>query len=141
MLAIVALGLASAFVTAPVAGAIITDPTTGSGGSGSGGSGSGSSSETCTLFAGQPIVSGDIVYGYGGREGCTTVRTVTVLLRQDISFWPDRTLDIDSDTDDNLTLTVAESCAGHKGGMRVFIETRTNTGGKFQSPRTSWWCP
>ena len=51
------------------------------------------SSSLCELYALQPVVDGNTVIGRGGRQGCTSIRTVTVVLRQDIAWAPDRTLD------------------------------------------------
>ena len=130
-LAAAALVVSSLLATMPVAGAIVVSDADES---------ATTSSSSCELYALQPVVDGNTVIGRGGRQGCTSVRTVTVLLRQDIAWWPDRTLDTAQKTGDNVHLTVSHMCEGHTGAMRVFVETRNGTGGKVQSARTNFYC-
>jgi len=93
----------------------------------------------CRLFADDPVWdSGDLV-GVGGRIGCTSIRTVTVRLRQDRPWWPDRTLAYDTETDSHVILEARHDCTGNTD-MKVFTETLTNTGGKTQSGRLLTAC-
>ena len=52
-------------------------------------SAAGASSSSCYLYADTPTwESYSVLAGEGGRLGCSTTRTVTVLLRQDRPWWP-----------------------------------------------------
>ena len=69
----------------------------------------------------------------GGRINCSTTRTVTLRIRQDRPWWPDRTLATSAPkTGTNVFLVVREHCTGNSD-MKVFAEVLTNTGGKMQS--------
>jgi hypothetical protein len=92
---------------------------------------------SCVLFAEKPTLNIPSVAGTGGREGCVSTRTVTVRLREDRRWWPDRTLVEKTATGSNVLLTAAKSCVGEQG-KQLYTETRTNTGGKVQSPRVSF---
>ena len=129
----VALVVSSLVATMPVAEALVVSD-------GDANESAATSSSSCELYALQPVVDGNTVIGRGGRQGCTSIRTVTVVLRQDIAWAPDRTLDTAQKRGDNVHLTVSHMCEGHTGGMRVFVETRNGTGGKVQSPRTTFDC-
>jgi hypothetical protein len=97
--------------------------------------------QACHLFAEPPVLDAGVVYGIGGRAECvSTRRDVTVRLREDRSFWPDRTLGQETEPDAlNVTLTAVWDCEGHESAT-VFTETLTNTGGKTQSARRGITC-
>ncbi len=98
-----------------------------------------SAGSDCRLFADGPVWdSGDLV-GVGGRIGCASTRTVTVRLRQDRPWLPDRTLAEVTKTGSNVTLEARHHCTGNTD-MKVFTETRTNTGGNTQSGRLLTTC-
>ena len=95
----------------------------------------------CRLFADDPYWDGaGHVVATGGRIGCGSIRTVTVVLRQDRPWLPDRTLASDTDTRAVVILDAKKYCAGGDDDMKVFTETRTNTGGKVQSGRLLTTC-
>ncbi len=100
------------------------------------------SASDCRLFADDPFWDGNgYMVGSGGRVGCvSTTRTVTVLLRQDVPWWPDRTLAEVTKTGMTVLLDAKKYCAGGDDDMWVFTETRTNTGGKVQSGRILTTC-
>ena len=93
------------------------------------------SSSSCRLYADTPIwESASVLAGEGGRLGCASTRTVTVRLRQDRPWWPDRTLAQVSKTGVNVILVARAYCTGDSD-MKVFTETLNGTGGKVQSGR------
>lgn len=93
------------------------------------------SSSSCRLYADTPIwESSSVLAGEGGRLGCASTRTVTVRLRQDRPWWPDRTLAQVSKTGVNVILVARAYCTGDSD-MKVFTETLNGTGGKVQSGR------
>lgn len=95
----------------------------------------------CQLFADDPYWDGGgYLVGTGGRIYCSSIRTVTVLLRQDRPWWPDRTLAEVTKTGSVVILDAKKYCAGGDNDMKVFTETRTNTGGKIQSGRILTTC-
>lgn len=95
----------------------------------------------CQLFADVPFWDGGgNLVGVGGRIYCSSIRTVTVLLRQDRPWWPDRTLATSpSRTGTTVILEARRYCTGNSD-MKVYTETRTNTGGKVQSGRLLTSC-
>ena len=100
----------------------------------------GSSAATCRLYADVPVwESSTVLAGEGARFSCTTSRTVTVLLRQDRPWLPDRTLAEVSKTGRIVFLTARRHCTSGDA-MKVYTETRTNTGGKVQSGRLLTAC-
>jgi hypothetical protein len=91
----------------------------------------------CAIWAVAPVVDYGAVYGVGVRSDCVQSRTITVSLREDRTFWPDRTLASTTKTGVvNANIHVAWSCAGHQGKW-VFTEIKTSAGGSAQSTRTS----
>jgi hypothetical protein len=98
------------------------------------------SSTSCYLYADTPTwESYSVLAGEGGRLGCSTTRTVTVRLRQDRPWWPDRTLAEVSKTGTNVILVARRYCTGNSD-MKVFTETLNGTGGKVQSGRVLVSC-
>lgn len=95
----------------------------------------------CHLFAETPVLSTGYVYGVGGRAGCvSTYRTVTVRIRKDIAFWPDKTLaEVTEPNVLNIRLAAIWDCYTGESAT-VFTETLNNTGGKVQSSRTWIYC-
>jgi hypothetical protein len=99
-----------------------------------------SAGSSCRLFADDPVWDGGYLVGVGGRIGCTSIRTVTVRLRQDRPWRPDRTLAESSPkTGSTVILEARRYCTGNTD-MKVFTETLTNTGGKTQSGRLLTSC-
>jgi hypothetical protein len=93
----------------------------------------------CQLWAEVPIWDGDYLVGVGARVNCSGTRTLTVVLRQDRPWLPDRTLAEETKTGTNLYLAARHHCTGWKP-MKVFTEIRTSAGGKAQSGRLLTWC-
>jgi hypothetical protein len=99
-----------------------------------------SSMAGCRLAADAPAwESYSVLAGEGGRINCITPRTVTVLLRQDRPWLPDRTLAQVRRTGTHVEIVVRRHCTGN-AHMKIYTETRTNTGGKVQSGRLHAWC-
>jgi hypothetical protein len=91
----------------------------------------------CAIWAVAPVLDSGAVYGVGVRSDCVQSRTITVSLREDRTFWPDRTLASTTKTDVvNANIHVNWSCSGHQS-KRVFTEIKTSAGGSAQSTRTS----
>jgi hypothetical protein len=97
---------------------------------------------SCQLYALTPFEDSGTLVGVGGRSGCvSTYRDVTVRIREDISFWPDRTVAEKTVQNAlNVEITVAwEDCPFGDGGD-FFVETLNGTGGKVQSQRFDFTC-
>jgi hypothetical protein len=93
----------------------------------------------CQLFADTPFWDGGYLVGSGGRINCGSTRTVTVLLRRDRPWLPDVTLAEVTKTGTTVFLAARRYCTGNTD-MKVYTETRTNTGGKVQSGRLLTSC-
>jgi hypothetical protein len=95
---------------------------------------------SCSLYADAPTwESYSVLAGEGGRINCGSTRTVTVRLRQDRPWWPDRTLAEVSKTGTNVILVARRYCTRNTD-MKVFTETLNGTGGKVQSGRVLVSC-
>jgi hypothetical protein len=91
----------------------------------------------CAIWAEAPVVDYGTVYGLGVRSDCVQSRTITVSIREDRAFWPDRTLASTTKTGVvNANIHVAWRCSGFQD-KRVFTEIKTSAGGSAQSNRTS----
>jgi len=101
---------------------------------------------SCDISADTPTIefdSNDIgtIVGTGHRE-CTTSTpaTITVRLRKDIRWWPDKTLASITVTGSTIHQSVAYRCTG-RGSQTVFTEIIVKTGSgtqKAQSARRSF---
>ena len=114
----VALGLATSAI-----GAAVPAPTAAAG---------------CTLYAEQPYYNGAI-NGWGHWYGCSSTAKVTVVLRQDIRWWPDKTLDSRTGIGRAGSLLVTRACGNNFNPIKVFVEVRYGTQ-KVQSPRAILPC-
>ena len=96
----------------------------------------GAAAPPCQLWVDAPYwESSDVLAAEGGRINCSSTRTVTLRIRQDRPWWPDRTLATSAPkTGTNVFLVVRAHCKGNSD-MKVFAEVLTNTGGKMQSGR------
>ena len=88
---------------------------------------------TCTLYAEQPTYNGSI-NGLGSWSGCPATANVTVVLRQDRSWWPDTTLRSASGTGSNGSKLLVYPCGARFDPIKVFVEVRYGSQ-KKQSPR------
>jgi hypothetical protein len=93
---------------------------------------------TCTLYAEQPYYNGAI-NGWGHWWNCPSTAKVTIVLRQDIRWWPDRTLDSDVGYGGSGSLLVGRACGNHFDPIKVFVEVRYGSQ-KVQSPRAILPC-
>lgn len=101
-------------------------------------------SPTCQLLAGIPVASdsptgpGGQALGSGARASqCIDTATLTVQLREDISFWPDKTLKIKSQSGRDIFIELLWECPRNGAGVNVFTETHSSLGGTVQSRRTN----
>lgn len=78
----------------------------------------------CQLFAEPPEFINASITGMGSWAGCSASTSITVVLRHDRSWWPDRTLASKSGTGGAGSLTVAYPCGNDFEPIKVFIETR-----------------
>jgi len=96
----------------------------------------------CAAFAQAPeyIFEQNLLWAAGGRNGCSEIADVEVLIREDIPFWPDRTLTSGWGQGlANPIVRVDAPCSPFGGPIKVYTETRTSQGQKVQSAR--WWAP
>lgn len=101
----------------------------------------------CRLFVEQPTDTWfpgqvqNVITGWGGREGGCSSETsrVTVRLRQDRPWWPDRTLAQETSSSAFVSLEVRYLCDDNNE-MKIFTETLTSSGQKVQSPRLYTYC-
>ncbi len=92
----------------------------------------------CDIWAEAPILAlsqpGVGVISGRGRRECTgtgvTTAKVTVRLRQDRSFWPDRNLASQTNTGTDVDATVRYECHG-TGTQRVFTEVVVDLGRRW----------
>ncbi len=110
---------------APVAGAIGDAPVA-------------SAAPACRLYAEQPTYNGSI-NGTGSWSNCPANATVTVVLRNDRSWWPDQTLASRSGTGSFGSRTTVYACGNHFDPIKVFVEVRYGSQ-KVQSPRSILPC-
>ena len=90
----------------------------------------------CDLVAEAPVVNHAerMIVGIGSRgDGCTTNGEITVVLRVDRRFWPDKTLAIKTGSGINFRISAIYMCKG-RGSQQVFTEVRA-PGKKVQSKR------
>jgi hypothetical protein len=88
----------------------------------------------CTLQAYQPYWSSGYLFGSGSWSGCPANASITVVLRQDIAWWPDRTLASGKKTGAGGTIGLSYPCGTDYDPIKVFIETRYGSR-KVQSAR------
>lgn len=104
----------------------------------------------CQLYVEQPTdtwyfpgqLDPNIITGGGGRDtgACGSEdSTVTVRLRQDRPWQPDRTLAEKTSSDGFVNLQVTYVC-DDDDEMKIFTETLTSDGDKVQSPRLYTYC-
>jgi hypothetical protein len=93
----------------------------------------------CTLYAEQPYWSTGAIYGFGSWNGCPASAGVTVVLRHDRSWWPDRTLASGSGSGPYGGVAVSYPCGTDYDPIKVFIEVRYGSM-KVQSPRATLPC-
>jgi hypothetical protein len=96
----------------------------------------------CNIYA-HPVqldfADGKLI-GRGGRADCETQVTIRVRMREDRSWWPDRTLQERSQTGVNMEIELWHPCNPFLGNMKVFTETIVEgTGQKTSSAR--WVVP
>jgi len=95
-------------------------------------------SAACTLYAEQPIYNGSI-NGSGYWSGCPATAKVTVVLREDRKWWPDRTLRSASGTGSSGSKLLVYPCGTDFDPIKVFVEVRYGSL-KKQSPRAVLPC-
>lgn len=78
----------------------------------------------CTLYAAQPYWSSGYLFGGGSWSGCPANASITVVLRQDISWWPDRTLASGSKSGSSGWIDLSYPCGTDFDPIKVFVETR-----------------
>jgi hypothetical protein len=93
----------------------------------------------CTLYAEKPYWSTGAIFGFGSWNGCPTSAGVTVVLRHDRSFWPDRTLASRSGSGPYGGVAVSYPCGTDYDPIKVFIEVRYGSQ-KVQSARATLPC-
>lgn len=93
----------------------------------------------CTLFAEQPYWAAGAIYGAASWSGCPASAGITVVLRHDRSWWPDRTLASRSGSGSFGSIQVSYPCGTDFDPIKVFIEIRYG-GAKVQSPRAVLPC-
>ena len=93
----------------------------------------------CSLYAERPEYIGAAINGWGHWSGCPTSAKVSIVLRQDRSWWPDRTLASTSGSGSFGSRVVAYACGTDFDPIKVFVEVRYN-GQKAQSPRAVLPC-
>ena len=93
----------------------------------------------CSLYAERPEYIGAAINGWGHWSGCPTSAKVSIVLRQDRSWWPDRTLASTSGSGSFGSRVVAYACGNDFDPIKVFVEVRYN-GQKAQSPRAVLPC-
>ena len=92
----------------------------------------------CSLYAEQPEYNGSI-NGWGHWSNCPSSAKVTVVLRQDRKWWPDKTLTSASGTGSHGSRLLVYGCGNHFDPIKVFVETRYGDK-KVQSPRSVLPC-
>jgi hypothetical protein len=98
-----------------------------------------SAATTCHLYAEQPYWTNATISGQGSWSGCAASTTVTVVLRQDRPWWPDRTLASRLGTGATGARQVSYPCGLDFDPIKVFIEVRQGSN-KVQSPRATLPC-
>ena len=93
---------------------------------------------SCTLYAEQPYYNGAI-NGWGHWYGCPSTAKVTVVLRQDRRWWPDKTLDDAVGYGSNGSAFVGYACGNRFDPIKVFVEVRYGSQ-KVQSARSILPC-
>ncbi len=92
----------------------------------------------CRLSAEQPQYNGAIS-GLGSWSNCATNAKVTVLLREDVRFWTDKTLVSKSRTGSSGSLSLLRACGNRFDPIKVYVEVRAGNK-KVQSPRAILPC-
>lgn len=88
----------------------------------------------CALTANTPVkVSGTQMRSYGGRGNCTNSATVTVMLKRDISGWPDSIVNSEKRT--NVTNAYWNVYGNGAYGSKYYTQTDSSTGATLQSSR------
>lgn len=88
----------------------------------------------CQLYPSPPEWYAASIFGSGWWFDCAAGSTVTVLLRQDRPWWPDRTLRSSSGSGSSGGIDLSYPCLTDFDPIRVYIEVR-NGSQKVQSPR------
>jgi hypothetical protein len=94
---------------------------------------------TCQLFAAQPVYQNVSILVGGSWSGCPAGTRITVVLREDVSFWPDRTLRSSTGSGASGSLPLAYPCGNQFDPIKVFTETRLGDR-HVQSPRSVLPC-
>ncbi len=93
---------------------------------------------TCALYAGQPVYNGSI-NGGGSWAGCPPDAKITVVLREDVRFWPDNTLRSATAHGSQGSKLLVYACGNRFDPIKVFIEVRFGSR-HVQSPRSILPC-
>ena len=96
----------------------------------------------CEIYAYPPTESSSVgVFGEGCREGCVQDRTITVVLRRDVSGGFDETLgeETQSGIVNGCVTAYWQDCHFPESAL-AFTEIRTSAGGKAQSDRAVVHC-
>ena len=93
----------------------------------------------CTLWSERPEWVNATILGRGSWYNCPSGTSVTVVLRHDRSWWPDRTLASRSGSGSSGSLLTAYACGTDFDPIKVFVETRA-VGRKVQSERAILPC-
>lgn len=94
----------------------------------------------CVIWADAPVEDNGHIRGTAHRERCAQDRTVTVRIREDISWLPDRTVEERTwQGVVNDDFTVGWDCPEGRSG-KFFTEILTNAGGKSSSSRRVLHC-
>jgi hypothetical protein len=93
---------------------------------------------TCSLWAEQPYYNGAI-NGWGHFYGCPSGAKITVVLRQDRRWWPDKTLDTKYGYGPAGSVLTWRACGNDFDPIKVFVEVRYGSQ-KVQSARAILPC-
>jgi len=95
--------------------------------------------EACHLYANTPYRTSNWIEATAGRAGCTNQVNLHIRIRQDISFWPDRTLAEWLGTVVNHDGFLSFPCLGVGSTRKVFSEAIVGSQ-KVQSGRVTLPC-
>ncbi|MGH2720076.1 MAG: hypothetical protein ACRDJO_00560 [Actinomycetota bacterium] len=93
----------------------------------------------CALYSERPEWVNATILGRGSWYNCPSGTSVNVVLRQDRSWWPDRTLASRWGSGSSGSLLATYFCGNDFDPIKVFVETRA-AGRKVQSERAILPC-